>query len=133
MPGHGAYREARIREPHKGGSAPRGTLMHPFIAWALAADRIREWHGQAATDRLRRGRPDRAPSAVRRLARLLAVAVADCLRAQRRAAVLQAATDRYLQEPHRPPADYLQFLARTSGPLLHEPPASARARGQAVR
>ena len=108
--------------------------MHPDIVWALAADRIRDWHEQAATARLRRlARPDRALSAVRRLARLVAAAVADCQRAQRRTMVMQVATDRQLRDPYRPPADYLEFLARTSGPLLREPPASGRARGQAVR
>ena len=121
--------------------------MHPDIVWALAADRIRDWHEQAATARLRRlarpdralsagrrpGSVDRALSAVRRLARLVAAAVADCQRAQRRAVVMQVATDRQLRDPYRPPADYLEFLARTSGPLLREPPASGRARGQAVR
>jgi hypothetical protein len=46
--------------------------------------------------------------------------------AQRRLQVLRGAPDRYLIHPDEPPATYDEFLARTSGLLLHEPPASRR-------
>lgn len=56
-------------------------------------------------------------------------------RAQRRGAVLLAAPDRYLplRDQNKAPATYTEFLFRTSGPLLCEPSATNRARGQLVR
>jgi hypothetical protein len=46
--------------------------------------------------------------------------------AQRRLAALRTAPDRYLFNSEEAPATYAEFLARTSGQLLHEPPASKR-------
>jgi hypothetical protein len=63
---------------------------------------------------------------VRRAARRVAAVVAEMNEAQRRMAVLRTAQDHYLLNPNEPPATYDEFLARTSGNLLHEPPASGR-------
>jgi hypothetical protein len=58
--------------------------------------------------------------------------VADTVRemneAQRRMLVLRTATDRYVENPGAAPGTYDEFLARTSGVLLHEPPARKRTR-----
>lgn len=66
------------------------------------------------------------------LRRLVSV-LAEIRYAQRRVAVLAAAPDRHLPNSHRAPSTYAEFLYRASGPLLHEPSASRRARGQFVR
>lgn len=66
----------------------------------------------------------------RRLASRIAAAVAEMNEAQRRMTALRFAPDRYLPRPDEAPDSYAEFLARTSGPLLHEPPASKRDRGQ---
>jgi hypothetical protein len=71
----------------------------------------------------------RFPSLVRRFATL----IAEMNDAQRRIHVLRTAQDRYLPEPGKPPATYAEFLVRTSGALLHEPPARARISGRGVR
>lgn len=63
---------------------------------------------------------------LRRLAGKVAAIVAEMNDAQRRMLVLRDTQDRYLLEPDEPPASYGEFLARTAGPLLHEPPASRR-------
>jgi hypothetical protein len=63
---------------------------------------------------------------LRRAARRVTAVVAEMNEAQRRLAVLRTAQDRYLFEPNEPPATYAEFLARTSGWLLHEPPADSR-------
>ncbi len=63
---------------------------------------------------------------LRRVARRVAAVVAEMNEAQRRLAALRVAQDRYLSDPGEPPATYDEFLARTSGRLLHEPPASQR-------
>jgi hypothetical protein len=72
-------------------------------------------------------------SALRRLARRIAAAVAECNDAQRRMAVLQTSPDRYLAAPDHAPRTYPEFLFRTSGPLRHEPAAAWRSAGHAVR
>lgn len=63
---------------------------------------------------------------LRRLAARIAAAVTEMNEAQRRMFVLRAATDRYLSRPNAAPDSYAEFLFRTSGPLLHEPPAIDR-------
>ena len=68
---------------------------------------------------------------VRRVAGGLAGAVRAMNEAQRRMLVLRTAPDRYIQNPAAPDT-YHEFLARTSGVLLHEPPARKRGR-KAVR
>jgi hypothetical protein len=63
---------------------------------------------------------------LRRAARRVAAVVAEMNEAQRRMAMLRTALDGYLFNPEEPPETYHEFLARTSGVLLHEPPASQR-------
>jgi hypothetical protein len=63
---------------------------------------------------------------LRRLVSKVAAVVGEMNEAQRRMLILRAAPDRYLLNSHEGPATYDEFLARTSGPLLHEPAASRR-------
>jgi len=63
---------------------------------------------------------------LRRVARRVAAVVAEMNEAQRRMTVLRTAQDRYLTNSNEPPATYAEFLARTSGVLLHEPSADRR-------
>jgi hypothetical protein len=63
---------------------------------------------------------------LRRLVSKVAAVVGEMNEAQRRMIILRTAPDRYLLNPNEAPATYHEFLARTSGPLLHEPPASRR-------
>jgi hypothetical protein len=63
---------------------------------------------------------------LRRAARRVAAVVREMNEAQRRMEALRTAQDRYLPEPDKPPATYEEFLVRTSGRLLREPPASRR-------
>jgi hypothetical protein len=63
---------------------------------------------------------------LRNLAGRIAATVAEMNYAQRRLAELRLAPDRYLMEPDEGPDTYDEFIARTSGPLLHEPSASRR-------
>ena len=67
-------------------------------------------------------------STVRRAAGKLADAVREMNDAQRLMLALQTATDRYVENPGAAPDTYAEFLARTSGLLLHEPPARKRIR-----
>ena len=80
--------------------------MHPYIAQAVAAERIRDLQNEARAARLageaRRARRHRAP-----------------------AAAATPATD--------PPLSCAEFLVRTAGPLIREPSAAERGHGQAVR
>jgi hypothetical protein len=68
-----------------------------------------------------------------RLARRVAAVLAECHYAQRRMSVLATSPDRYLPEPAHAPDNYAEFLFRTSGALRHEPAASWRSAGHAVR
>jgi hypothetical protein len=63
---------------------------------------------------------------LRRLVGKVAAVVAEMNEAQRRMIILRSAPDRYLLNSHEGPETYHEFLVRTSGPLLHEPPASRR-------
>jgi hypothetical protein len=63
---------------------------------------------------------------VRRVAGKLADAVHEMNDAQRQMLALRTAVDRYVEHPGAAPATYQEFLARTSGVLLHEPPARKR-------
>jgi hypothetical protein len=71
---------------------------------------------------------------IRRAAQRIAGIFAEMDHAQRRVAVLTAAPDRFLpaKDKNKAPATYAEFLLRTSGPLLREPSAARRARGQLV-
>jgi len=61
-----------------------------------------------------------------RVAGKLADAVHEINEAQRLALALRTATDRYVKNPGAAPDTYGEFLFRTSGALLHEPPARKR-------
>jgi hypothetical protein len=74
-----------------------------------------------------------ARTALGRFGRRVATIIAECNHAQRRLTILRTAPDTYLDRQGRAPADYAEFLFRTSGILLHEPPAARRANGQVVR
>ena len=63
---------------------------------------------------------------LRRLAGRVAGAIAEMHEAQRRMMMLRASLDRYAFEPDEPPDSYNEFLARTSGLLVHEPSADRR-------
>jgi hypothetical protein len=67
--------------------------------------------------------------------RRLACLIAEMNKAQRRAAVLATAADRFMpgRDSARAPSTYAEFMYRTSGVLLHEPAAAQRAHGQLVR
>jgi hypothetical protein len=65
---------------------------------------------------------------MRRVAGKLADTVREMNEAQRRMLVLRTAADQYIENPGAAPDTYDEFLARTSGPLLHEPPARKRIR-----
>jgi hypothetical protein len=67
-------------------------------------------------------------TAVRRVAGKLANAVREMNEAQRLTLALKTATDRYIENPGAAPETYDEFLHRTSGLLLHEPPARKRIR-----
>ncbi len=65
---------------------------------------------------------------VRRVAGKVADTVREMNEAQRLALVLRTAMDRYVENPDAAPDTYDEFLVRTSGALLHEPPARKRVR-----
>jgi hypothetical protein len=64
------------------------------------------------------------------LARRVAAVVRECRDARLRMAAVTTATDRFVARPDTAPDTYAEFLFRTSGQLLHEPPARSRARGR---
>lgn len=70
---------------------------------------------------------------MRAIARRLGAVVADCNYAQRRVTELHSSLDGYLPDPDQAPGTYQEFLVRTSGLLMHEPPARRRSAGPAVR
>lgn len=109
--------------------------MHPYLMQAVAVTRMQDVHRRAAESGLARQARRSRPAAGRwqRLARWLADALADQRHAARLTANRRASVDRHLLRPGSPPGSYREFLARTSGPLRHEPPAAARSRGRAVR
>ena len=74
-----------------------------------------------------------ARTALGRFGQRVAALIAECNYAQRRLAAIQTGPDSYLQSRDKAPADYAEFLFRTSGLLLHEPAASRRANGRLVR
>ena len=65
---------------------------------------------------------------VRRVAGKGADAVREMQEAERLMLVLRTPTDRYVENPGAAPDTYDEFLARTSGALLHEPSARKRTR-----
>lgn len=65
---------------------------------------------------------------VGRVAGQLAGIVREMNEAQRLVLVMRTATEQYAEHPGAAPDTYDEFLARTSGTLLHEPSARKRAR-----
>lgn len=80
----------------------------------------------------RMARLRRAGSALARALRRAYAAVQQLNAAQRRMAARQMSSDRFMGQPDSAPETYREFLFRTSGPLLHEPPARARLIGHGV-
>jgi hypothetical protein len=78
------------------------------------------------------GGTSRQAGRLKSLARSFATVIAEMNYAHRRMSVLRTAHDRYMVEPDKPPATYGEFLVRTSGVLLREPPARARMSGRPV-
>ena len=70
---------------------------------------------------------------IREMGRRVAATIAECNYAQRRWTTLMTNPDAYLSERDQAPADYPEFLFRTSGALLHEPAAGRRSSGHLVR
>jgi len=70
---------------------------------------------------------------LRRLLRKAGEAIAECNDATRLMTGLNAAPDHYVFRPRTLPDTYGEFLYRTSGPLVHEPTARARAEASAHR
>lgn len=68
-----------------------------------------------------------------RTVRRVGATLADIDYAQRRLDAIRMNPDSYLRDADAGPGDYREFLFRTSGPLLHEPPAARRVRGQLTR
>lgn len=70
---------------------------------------------------------------LRRIGRRVAAVIAECNYAQRRLAQLQTNPNAHLLRPGQAPDTYREFLFRTSGPLVHEPSATQRSLGRAIR
>jgi hypothetical protein len=70
---------------------------------------------------------------LRRLARKVGAAIAECNDATRLMTELNTAPDHYVFHPRTLPDTYAEFLYRTSGPLAHEPSARARPEARAHR
>lgn len=64
-----------------------------------------------------------------RAARRMAATFAECHQARLRCVTLALAPDRQMTNPNRAPDTYPEFLFRTSAPLVREPAARDRARG----
>lgn len=77
-------------------------------------------------------RTARARAALGRLGRRVAAVIAECNYAQRRVAILRMTPEAHLENRDKAPADYAEFLFRTSGALLREPTAARRANGQFI-
>jgi hypothetical protein len=73
-----------------------------------------------------------ARTALARLGQRVAAVISECNYAQRRVAILRMTPEAYLDNRDKAPADYAEFLFRTSGALLHEPAAARRANGQFI-
>ena len=75
-------------------------------------------------------KPATARTVLGRLGRRVAAIIAECNYAQQRAAILRMTPETHLDDRDKAPADYAEFLFRTSGALLHEPAAARRANGR---
>ena len=67
-----------------------------------------------------------------RMARRVVAVLAEMHYAQRRLDAIRMNVDSYLTDADKAPQTYAEFRFRTSGPLLHEPPAARRGRGRLV-
>jgi pantoate kinase len=104
------------------------------ILGQLAAERIADLNRRAEAARLVREARRQAPATgLRKLARRVAAAIAEDRAAQRRVTVLAVSTEQQQPRPSKAPDTYDEFLARTAGPLLSEPPAAKRLTGKSVR
>jgi hypothetical protein len=70
---------------------------------------------------------------LRTMARRVAAAFDDYRYAQRRLAQLQTNPNANVLHPHQAPDTYQEFLFQTSAPLTHEPSATQRSLGRAIR
>jgi hypothetical protein len=70
---------------------------------------------------------------LRAMARRVAAVFDDYRYANRRLAQLQTNPSAHLLHPDQAPDTYEEFLFQTSGPLTHEPPATQRSLGRAIR
>jgi len=70
---------------------------------------------------------------LRRIVRWVAAAIDDCRYAQRRLTQLQTNPTAHLLRRGQAPDTYRDFLFQTSGLLAHEPSASQRSLGRAIR
>ena len=75
----------------------------------------------------------RLSSILTRIVRRVGATLAEIDYAQRRLDAIRMNPDSYLTNADTGPRDYREFLFRTSGSLLHEPPAARRVRGQLTR
>jgi len=107
--------------------------MYQFLE-QVAADRMANLREYAAGARLARDARRQAPATgLRNLARRMSAAIADLNQAQRRLTALTMSTERHEPQPNKSPDTYDEFLARTAGPLLHEPTGARRLTGRGVR
>jgi hypothetical protein len=70
---------------------------------------------------------------LRRIVRWVAAAIDDYRYAQRRLIQLRTNPSANLRRPGQAPDTYRDFLFHTSGPLAHEPSATQRSLGRAIR
>jgi hypothetical protein len=70
---------------------------------------------------------------LRRIVRWVAAAIDDYRYAQRRLTQLRTNPSAHLIRPGQAPDTYRDFLFQTSGPLAHEPSATQRSVGRAIR
>ncbi len=91
--------------------------MNRNLLHGLVPDRVRE---------------SRRIATIARLGRRVAAVLAGIDYAQRRWITLMTTPDAYLSERDQAPADYPEFLFRTSGALMREPDARRRADGKLV-
>lgn len=70
---------------------------------------------------------------LRRIVRWVAATIDDYRYAQRRLIQLQTNPSAHVHRPGQAPDTYREFMFRTSGPLAHEPSATQRSLGRAIR
>ena len=70
---------------------------------------------------------------LRRIVRWVAATIDDYRYAQRRLIQLQTNPSAHVLRPGQAPDTYREFMFRTSGPLAHEPSATQRSLGRAIR